>query len=516
MNSTPNDTEKYAFLYQQIIQSLDDNEYSDMVGNNPGGSILDDEAYILRAIKVEIEKRIPDIGNYRSIEDCYEKQMLEKIKPKIQDINKFKSQKMYDSQIVKENATLMSVLSASECNYQNFVEGKPGFRFLSSNAMRENASGNLEPDSTKSQSLRRNLVGTAVSGAIGLAAVGVLAASVFFSGGLTLPLIGIALPSLSSVPFLTTAAMIVTPISISLTGFFGSKFYSEKDTDIKLRKQAFQQARKDFLGEKPDLNDLRQDPVYVQEQSRTPKPIQDFLNPLHARTLENKNPSKGAPKVTTNRGRQIAQVFLAVVVIAAVAFLTGGLGLLPVLPLLPAAMSTLATMTTTGLSTLGITGISISANAVAATLGGTAFLGYNTSKYLAMNNESTIQKACKNYVEKIQNIQLERTAKSSDEGEVHVIESKSTQDVHNPQEVRKALEQYLEKNKEIKDKLSAAAEKQYQKQPLHQQILDNKTDLQRFDQTVSTLEKQSPNNLHIHEKVDAILQAQMTQKKLPR
>ena len=415
MKPTANDTEKYVLLYQQITQTLMDNENSEKEKDNAQahGSIDGDDAGALMEIKTTLETTIPDIGSYQSFDDYYAQQASEKLKQKISDIEKFESQHQQDSQVVANNKTLKSILAVHGCNYQNFVDAKPQHRFLSSSAMKKNFDGSLEPDNEKSQSLQRNLVGTAVSGVICLAAVGVLAASVFFSGGLTLPLIGIALPSLSSVPFLTTAAMAATPISITLTGIFGSRYFSEKHTDMQLRNQAFQEARSDFLGEKPDLNALRQDPLYVEEQcgvKRDGKPLNpvsmiiNFINPMHARTLKNTDPTKGVPKVTTSRTQQVIQVLLVVIVVAAVGFFTGGLGLLPALPLLPAAMSTLATLATTGLSALGITGFSISANAVAATLGAGALMGYSTSKYLARNHEGSIQKACNRYFNEIEQV----------------------------------------------------------------------------------------------------------------
>ena len=495
MQPTPHDPEKYILLYQQITQALVANQNSEQSTDTQTiseDSLLDDDAQDLEEIKKEIETILPDIESYHSFEDCYADQMSALPQKKIEDIHKFQSDHKFSSKVVEENTTLQKILADHACSYRDFVEGKPRYRFFSSSAMK-NTVGELEPDSTKSQSLSRNLAFTAVSGVIALAAVGVLAASVFFSGGLTLPLIGIALPSLSSVPFLTTAAMVATPFSIVATGLFGSRFITEKNTDINSRKQAFQQARKEFLGENPNLNDLRQDPLYVQEQSETPKPILNFINPLHARTLKNKDPSKRAPSVTTNRGRQIAQVLLAVVVVAAVAFFTGGLGLLPALPLLPAAMSTLATMATTGLSTLGITGLSISANTVAATLGGAAFLGYSTSKYSARHNESTIQQACNHYV--------------SDIEKKHQQSENTPALVDSTQAVREALDTYLEKNRAIKEKLTAVAKEQYQSQnqDLFTKISDNIRALENIDKKVSTYETQANSRIHIHEKIDILL-----------
>ena len=496
MQPTTPDPEKYILLYQQITQALVANKNSEQSTDTQTireDSLLDADAEDLENIQNEIKKILPTIERYQSFEDCYAQQRSALPQKKVLDINKFQSNHSFSSKVVENNESLQKILADHACSYRDFVEGKPRYRFFSSSAMK-NTMGELEPDSTKSQSLSRNLAFTAVSGVIALAAVGVLAASVFLSGGLTLPLIGIALPSLSSVPFLTTAAMVATPFAIVATGLFGSRFITEKNTDIHSRKQAFQQARKEFLGEKPNLHDLRKDPLYVQEQSKTPKPILNFINPLHGRTLENKDPLTGVPSVTTNRGRQIAQVLLAVVVVAAVAFFTGGLGLLPALPLLPAAMSTLATMATTGLSTLGITGLSISANTVAATLGGAAFLGYSTSKYLARHNESTIQQACNRYV--------------SDIEKKHPQSENTPALVPSPQAVRKELDKYLENNPAIKEKLTAVAKEQYQSynQALFTKISANIKKLQNLDNRVSKCENQPGSRIHIHEKMRTILE----------
>lgn len=489
MKPTANDTEKYVLLYQQITQALIDNAQAH-------GSIDGDDAGALMEIKTTLETTIPDIGSYQSFDDYYAQQASEKLKhKKMSDIEKFESQHQQDSQVVANNKTLKSILTVHGCNYQNFVDAKPQHSFLSSSAMKKNFDGSLEPDNEKSQSLQRNLVGTALSGVICLAAIGVFTASVFFSGGLTLPIIGIVAPSLANIPFMTTAAM--ASISFTFTGVLGSRFSLEKREDMQLRNQAFQEARSDFLGEKPDLNALRQDPLYVEEQcgvKRDGKPLSpvsmiiNFINPMRARKLENIDPTKGVPKVTTSRTRQVIQVLLVVIVVAAVAFFTGGLGLLPALPLLPAAMSTLATT------------FSISANAAAATLGAGALMGYSTSKYLARNHEGNIQKACNRYFNEIERAKEPKNPLSSSSEVV----------VKDPRQVRAAIDQYLNNRPELKKELTTAAQKQYQNQPIHQQISANLQKLQGLDETVSSLESGSEGRIHIHDKMKEILTARLS------
>ncbi len=327
------------------------------------------------------------------------------------------------------NQQLNKDLKALGMTYQEFVDNK-----TPRNIVVRDENGALKTNNNRGQR-----AGVLLLRVLTVAALG---AAVFFSGGLAIPLIGAAVPGLSATGIFgaaTTGAGLGGSVLAAVGFSIGANRLKKPLNDSNSEsKKIFEATRAMYLGVGDEAKKRQNNVLYLkQKNGKTPlNRIANLFNPFSAQYITNpvksstneaadnkdsqdtspteQKSNEDPPVVKTNGALLAAQVICALAVVATVAFFTGGLGLLPMLPLLgpvlsPAAaaitsgVSTLAAIITSGTGALGVAGFSVGANAVAATIGGAALVGYAGCKSATFGNEDAINRKIEDYNRKLQN-----------------------------------------------------------------------------------------------------------------